>query len=105
MRERAGYQCEACGTFGRGAYVRVVRDNTLGIPEEVMTGPANTVLLCGSCRSPGQRDAMRARGFIAVDADPRLTPMAVALGGNLAWFWRTEDGRRVSKPPPEGTFR
>lgn len=110
---RASYRCEACARslFNRSLFsrspgpdpcvIRVVRRYERPIPADVMSGPANAVLLCGACASGviARAPVMGVRGFWADDADPRLVPMAVAFGESLAALWRSTDGRYLTEPP------
>lgn len=105
VRQRAGYRCEACGTWviGRSGSLclPVVRDSpSAGVPEEVLAGPANAVLLCAPCAAsadvPDPR--MEAMGFRAHDNDPRQVPMLLSRDGQST-VWRSVDGGYLTEPP------
>ena len=103
VRQRAGYRCEACGTWliGRsgGACVPVVRDGSGTVPAEVLAGPANAVLLCAPCagRAEALDPRLAALGFrVNGGDDPRHVPMTRA---DQRTVWRSADGGYLAEPP------
>lgn len=106
VRRRAGYRCEACGTWviGRSGSVclPVVRDSSSpGVPEEVLAGPANAVLLCAPCAAGADAldPRMEATGFRARGGhDPRQVPMLLSRD-RQSTVWRSVDGAYLTEPP------
>lgn len=108
VRQRADYRCEACGTWviGRsgGACLPVVRDGSgaaAGVPPDVLSGPANAVLLCAPCaaRAEALDPQLEAQGFRVPDGgDPRHLPMTLCRDGQRT-VWRSVDGAYLTEPP------
>lgn len=111
VRQRAGYRCEACGTWviGRsgGTCLPVVRDLSgaapASVPADVLASPANAVLLCGPCaaRAEALDPQLEALGFrVRGEDDPRCVPMTLSRdGAGQRTVWRSVDGGYLTEPP------
>jgi hypothetical protein len=74
----------------------VVRSGPARVPDDVMSGVANAVLVCDPCCDRLEDLEMKERGFRVAASDPRLVPMVV--WGQIT-VWRRTDGRYSLKPP------
>jgi hypothetical protein len=120
IRARAGSgdpflaECESCGiSLGDGGGEVVPRqEGSPSFAREVLTGPANGVLMCGHCIAKYWRRAREMRddgqGFwirrgTTPGFDPRNVPILLgANGGSGLSVWLDEGGRYLFEAPSPG---
>lgn len=77
----------------------VVRGGSGIVPAEVLSSPANAVLLCAPCaaRAESLDPQLEATGFrVQGGDDPRHVPMTRA---DQQTVWRSVDGAYLTEPP------